>query len=74
MQDYDEVEIEHEYTFPQSMVDILNNEERKCCALCWTLYVQKSTKDEIVYLNQNFVLSAEFTSLFPMGCPIDSIR
>ncbi|KAJ8432572.1 hypothetical protein Cgig2_026620 [Carnegiea gigantea] len=31
LQDCDKVEIEPKYTFPQSRVDTLNDEERKCC-------------------------------------------
>jgi len=61
----------------QSIVDTLNDEERKCSALCWTLYMHKSTKDKIVYLDHEFGISAtvrEFTSLFPMGRLIDSER
>ena len=76
-QDYDDVEIEPEYTFPHSIVDTLNDEEKKYCALCWTLYLHKSTKDEIVYLNQEFRISAtvrEFTSLFLVGCLNDFVR
>ncbi|KAJ8421985.1 hypothetical protein Cgig2_003618 [Carnegiea gigantea] len=74
--DCDEVEIEPKYIFPQLIVDTLNDEERKCCELCWTLYMHKSSKDEIVYLNQEFGISAtvrEFISLFPMGHITDSV-
>ncbi|KAJ8429693.1 hypothetical protein Cgig2_004492 [Carnegiea gigantea] len=34
LQDYDEVEVEPEYTFQQSIVDTLNDEEQKYHALC----------------------------------------
>ena len=77
LQDCDAVEPQPEYKFPQSIVDTLNDEERKCCELCWTLYTHKSSKDEIVYLNQEFGISAtvrEFISLFPMGHITDSAR
>ena len=78
LQDWDEeVEIQPQYTFPQFIVDTLNDEERKCCELCWTLYMHNSSKDEIVYLNQEFGISAtvrEFISLFPMGHITDSVR
>ena len=75
-EDY-EAEYEPESTFPQSIVDRLNNEEKNCCALCWNLFLHNSTKDDIVYLNQVLGISAtvrEFASLFSKACLYDVVR
>ena len=76
MQEDDEAEYKPESTFPQSIVDTLNDEEKNCCALCWNLFLHNSTKDDIVYLNQELGISAtvrEFASLFPKTCLYDAI-
>ena len=77
MQEDDEAEYEPDSTFHQAIVDALNDEEKNCCALCWDLFLHNSTKDEFVYLNQEFGISAivgEFASLFPNACLYDAVR
>ena len=77
VQEGDEAEYEPESTFPQSIVDSLNDEEKNCCALCWNLFLHNSTKDDIVYLNPVLGISAtvrEFASLFPKACLYDAVR